>query len=329
MTARKLSIATHGHCFDGLASAVVFTALYRALHAGDAVDVMTRGFDYTGRDAAVGDADLDGDDSAILDFRYTRSPRLTWYFDHHATAFRSPEDRAAFDAGLPARGYYEPEGSSCTALIARVAREQFGVEVEREDGLVEWADRVDSARFDDVEEVVFRPAPAPLLASYVERYGSTDVLASLSSRLLDGPLDAVLADAEIARRVAELRRDKLAALDVQRATARLDGEVVVCDLSAQGPLTVEKFGLYALFPRARYTAQLFAPEGRAKLSVGFNPWSGRACEHHIGELLRRFGGGGHRVVGGAAFATVDEGRAALADTVRALNDSPPRPAPTR
>ncbi len=324
MIARRLSIATHGHCFDGLASAVLFTALYRRLHAGEAVEVTTRGFDYTARDASVGEADLDGDDSAILDFRYTKSPRLTWYFDHHATAFRSPEDRAAFDAGLPLNGFYEPEGTSCTKLIARVASARFGVTLERDDELVEWADRIDSARFDDVEEVVFRPAPALSLASYVERYGSTDVLASLSARLGEGPLDAVLAEPEIARRVHELRRDKLAALDVQRAAASVDGEVVVCDLSAHGPLTVEKFGLYALFPRARYTAQLFAPEGRAKLSVGFNPWSGRTCEHHIGELLRRYGGGGHRVVGGAAFATIEEGRAALAETARALNASPPR-----
>ncbi|MCC6645981.1 MAG: hypothetical protein IT374_10470 [Polyangiaceae bacterium] len=322
MTARRLTIATHGHCFDGLASAVTFTALYRALHAGETVEVKTRGFDYDGRGAGVAEADLDGDDNAILDFRYTKSPRLTWYFDHHATAFRTPGDRAAFEAGAPPNGFYEAEGTSCTRLIAETARARFGVDLPRDDDLVEWADRIDSARFDDVEEVVFRPAPALQLASYVERHGSSDVLTDLSARLLTGPLGALLEDPEIARRVAELRREKLAALDVQREVAGVDGEVVVCDLSARGPLTVEKFGLYALFPRARYTTQLFASEGRAKLSVGFNPWSGRPCDHHIGELLRPLGGGGHRVVGGAAFPSVDAGRAAMAELVRALNAPP-------
>lgn len=324
MTARRLSIATHGHCFDGLASAVTFTALYAALHPDDAVEVRTRGFDYFGRDSGVTDADLDGDDNVILDYRYTASPRLTWYFDHHATAFRTPADRAAFDGGLPALGFFQPEGSSCTRLVATVARERFGVELARTDDLVEWADRIDSARFDDVEEVVFRPAPALLLASYVERHGSTEVLGDLCARLRAGTLDEVLADPGIARRVAELRDEKLRGLDVQREAARVDGEVVVCDLSDRGPMTVEKFGLYALFPRARYTAQLFAPEGRAKLSLGYNPWSGLPCEHHIGELLRPLGGGGHRVVGGAAFATLDEGRAALGAMVAALNRSPAR-----
>ena len=321
---RAVTVATHGHCFDGLASAVVFSDLYAATHPGVDVAWNYRGFDYVARDAGVSEADLDGEDNAILDYRYTRSDRLTYYFDHHATAFRTDADREAFFAGAPAMGFFEAEGSSCTKLIARVAEERFGVTIAREDDLVEWADRIDSARFDDVAEIVMSPPPALQLASYVERFGSNDVLPSLVARLRTGTIADALADDEIAARVKRLAKEKRAGLDVQREVARELGEIVTCDLTQHGPLTVEKFGLYALFPRARYTTQLFASDGRVKLSVGYNPWSQKSCEHHIGELLRQFGGGGHKVVGGASFASREEALSAVAIMTTALSTPPTR-----
>ena len=37
------------------------------------------------------------DENAIVDFKYSPSPRVTWWFDHHLSAFMSPEDEAQFD----------------------------------------------------------------------------------------------------------------------------------------------------------------------------------------------------------------------------------------
>src|SRR5260221_115912 len=37
---------------------------------------------------------LDGAENAILDFRYTESKQLAWYFDHHLTGFGSEDERA-------------------------------------------------------------------------------------------------------------------------------------------------------------------------------------------------------------------------------------------
>ena len=37
------------------------------------------------------------DVNAILDFRFSAVPGLTWYFDHHVSAFVTPEDRAFYE----------------------------------------------------------------------------------------------------------------------------------------------------------------------------------------------------------------------------------------
>src|SRR5258708_13336289 len=35
---------------------------------------------------------FDGDENAIVDFKYSNSPKVTWCFDHHQSAFLTPAD---------------------------------------------------------------------------------------------------------------------------------------------------------------------------------------------------------------------------------------------
>src|SRR5690606_3689789 len=92
----RLVCATHGHCFDGLASSVVFTRLASSLNPG-----LT--FEYFGCGYGVGqqrpsEAMLNGHENAILDFRFDTAASLTWFFDHHRTAFLDAEHRRVFEA---------------------------------------------------------------------------------------------------------------------------------------------------------------------------------------------------------------------------------------
>ena len=36
--------------------------------------------------------DAPGAENAIVDFKYSPSPHVTWWFDHHLSAFLTPED---------------------------------------------------------------------------------------------------------------------------------------------------------------------------------------------------------------------------------------------
>src|SRR5262245_18338369 len=97
----KLVVATHGDCFDGLASAVLFTRLAETLGrkvGNSALEASYRACGYGNGQTRADEKLLTGDANAILDYRYHPSDTLTLYFDHHRTAFASDADRADFES---------------------------------------------------------------------------------------------------------------------------------------------------------------------------------------------------------------------------------------
>jgi hypothetical protein len=315
----RVVVATHGHCFDELASAVVFTRLFRSVRGNASFSY--RACDYGVGDSAVPAAWLDGDENAILDYRYTDLEKLTWWFDHHATAFQSPSDRARFDAGHPAERHYEPTYGSCTKLIADVARETFGVAMPELDELVRWADVIDTAGFASPSDAVERREPALRLMTVIEHHGDDRLLAMLVPRLASEPLADVAASSEVTALLAPLAVKRAAAMAHLRVRAEQRGPVAFADLTDAVTDAVEKFGMYQLFPRATYSVVVAKTASKVKISIGYNPWSGAARTHHVGELCRRHGGGGHPVVGSIALATseVERGRTLAAELAEELS----------
>jgi oligoribonuclease NrnB/cAMP/cGMP phosphodiesterase (DHH superfamily) len=90
----KLRILYHGNCFDGVSSAAVFTKFYRATVDPNAEIAYTPTMHQANN--AFDRAQLDGDQNAIVDFKYCPDERLTWWFDHHQSAFLSKEDEQHF-----------------------------------------------------------------------------------------------------------------------------------------------------------------------------------------------------------------------------------------
>src|SRR3974377_1942138 len=102
----------HDHCFDGAASAAFFSRfIAEAVHRGAE-------FRYTGiahkASQSFDPALFDGDENAIVDFKYSSDPRLTWWFDHHQSAFLSREDESHFRADKSGRKFHDPTYRSCT-----------------------------------------------------------------------------------------------------------------------------------------------------------------------------------------------------------------------
>ncbi len=312
--ARRFTVATHGYCFDGMASAAVFTALHRALE-GSRWAYNYRSCIYGPRINGVPEAWLDGEDNAILDYRYTPHPRLGWYFDHHVTAFATPEvaeaSTAAADDTLsrpaPAprdaqrRVYHDGAYGSCTKLIADVAKARFGLELKEQADLVRWADVVDTAGFESAEAAIRVEEPALMLATVVEQKGSAELLGSLMPTLLEGGIAAAV-ESPLIRvpwgSIAEARA-RFAERVAQRGQPR--GRVLVLDLGDEITDVPGKFFAYAQFPECVYTVTVLRTKQQLKLSIGYNPWSSTPRTHDIAAICRRYGGGGHPVVGGASF----------------------------
>src|SRR6185312_10517188 len=111
-----ISIGYHGHCFDGMASATLLTRLLRHLH-GHELGFAYFGLDHQPGGSHVPEKILQGQINAVVDFRYSTSDKLTWWFDHHLTGIVGAEEREHFERDQSGKKFFDPNYGSCTKLI--------------------------------------------------------------------------------------------------------------------------------------------------------------------------------------------------------------------
>src|SRR5262245_11935310 len=102
----KLRILHHDHCFDGFASAAVFSRFY-AEKVQPGAEIGYTGLAHKPNQKLIEEELFDGDENVIVDFKYSPSPRLTWWFDHHQSAFLSPDDEKHYLSGTWPTKYYD------------------------------------------------------------------------------------------------------------------------------------------------------------------------------------------------------------------------------
>lgn len=303
----KLRLLYHGHCFDGMASAVVFTRFYLAQVNAQA------GVEYAPllhRPGALFDEMMfDGDENAIVDFKYAPSPRLTWWFDHHQSAFLSAADEAHFRADTSGHKFWDAESKSCTEFIARIARERFQFEDPQLEPLVHWAHIIDGALYDSPSQVVELAAPALQLMQVIENVADDDFIEWLIRQLTVRSLDEVASDAEVQSRFRPILAQHLATLETIRRKITYARGVTFFDLVDEGIEGFNKFIPYYLHPETTYSVAVTRGAKRTKISVGSNPFSPHARRHNIASICERYGGGGHAVVGAVSLAPDEVERA--------------------
>lgn len=313
-------VHTHGHCFDGAASATLFTALLTALRPDEKLSFHYRSCGYGPKMSQVPASWLTGDVNAILDFRYTDDARLTWFFDHHRTGFGSRDEEREALAVAPTTGrrvHFDADYGSCALLIRDVAARAYGVSLEPLAELTRWANTIDTAGFESARAAL-ADTPAQRLAMVIEQHGDTAFLDELVPRMRAESIDALASSPLVEGRVGPILDARAAFERRVAAAAKVVGDCVVVDLTDKPTSAAGKFVTYALFPNEMYSVLLLRTPQLLKLSVGFNPWCGRARTADISALMKPEGGGGHAVVGAAAFPLSDVARArAAADRVTA------------
>ena len=309
-----LTVATHGHCFDGMCSAVAFTHLQRGLRGAD-VTLEYFGAGYGPGQSGVDASKLRGNENAVLDFRFTRSEKLTWYFDHHISAFATPEDRAVYEThvasheGTARRMFHDGTYGSCTKYIADIGKSVFGVDFGPLAELVRWADIIDSASFPSAEMAVARLEPALQLMTVIEHLGDDAMLGKMIKRLLEEPLDTVARSEDVQKAYGPLQKGHNDFVGLVRSHAALRGDAVLVDLTDKNLDVASKFVTYALYPESLYSVVLTRSSTKHKLSIGYNPWAPRPRTHNIAAICERYGGGGHAVVGAVSLPASEGARA--------------------
>jgi hypothetical protein len=308
----------HDHCFDGAASAAYFSRFIKGAIHPDAE------FRYTGMahkasqlfDPAI----FDGDENAIVDFKYSSDPRLTWWFDHHQSAFLTPEDAEHFRRDTSGRKLYDPSYKSCTAFIRTVAAQQFGFHAPDLDDLVNWSIVIDGAQYPDARTAVELGAPAMKLTLVIEAAKGSDIVQKIILWMQHRLLSEIIAEPEIQGLYEPLYQRHVELIDLIRNRAHQEDGVVFFDLAGCDVEGYNKFIPYYLFPNSVYTVSVSPSSFRTKISVGSNPWAAEVPKHNLAVICERYGGGGHARVGAISLdpGELDRARAIAAEIVAEL-----------
>lgn len=301
----------HDNCFDGATSAALFAECYRTRIRPDAR------FEFHGMSHGPGDVfkgafrnpaaftEEGGVTHVCVDFRYSADPRLDYWFDHHQSAFMSPDDEAHFQATKNPQHFYDPRAQSCSKFLADRCAATYGFDTAPFADLIAWADLIDGAQFRDPAQAVEYREPALQLMTWVEANREPHLKRRFIADLTSKSLADIAAQEYIQQGVEPIRRHTERFTELVRECATYEDGVVSFDVSDKQLQTISKFVPYYLFPDAHYVVGVMQMPGRAKISVGSNPWKASRRTANIASICSRHGGGGHPAVGAISLPAAE------------------------
>jgi hypothetical protein len=317
----KVRVFYHDKCFDGASSAALFSRFYRERIRDDVE------FEFSGllhrAGALFNEADFDGDENAIVDFKYSSSPKITWWFDHHESAFLTPEDAEHFEQDQSNRKFYDPDFKSCTSFLAMIAQERFGFNPAPVADLIHWTDVIDGAMYKDARTAVEMKAPAMKLTMVIESAPDQTFVPKLIPLLATKSLGQIIEEPFVAKLLPPLlERHQRSISILEERTESKDGTLFF-DVTDQELEGYNKFVPYYLHPESIYSVGLSKSAFRVKVSVGSNPWAPSEPKVNLARVCERYGGGGHARVGAISFdvTQAEAARKAAAEIVAELRAS--------
>ena len=326
----RVRVFYHDKCFDGACSASLFTRFHR--------ECVAKGADYeyhglVHRAGALFDeSEFTGDENAIVDFKYSASPKITWWFDHHLSAFLTPQDHQSFldcqlEPACGGRKFFDPDYTSCTSFLAHIGSAQFGFDTAPVAELIHWANIVDGAQYESPESAVEMAAPAMKLTLIIESTQDPLFIPRLIPLLTEMPLAEVLSQPFVGELLPPLLERHKQAMELIRSRSEEHDGTIFFDITDQPLEGFNKFIPYYLHPQATYSIGLSKSSFRTKVSVGSNPWTKAdpAKMVNLAKVCERYGGGGHARVGAISFPPDqgDKARVAAAEIVAELRATNP------
>jgi hypothetical protein len=220
-------------------------------------------------------------------------PRVGLWFDHHAHTVM-PEG--------PFRGAYAVAPS-----VARVIFDHYASDkLKRFAHLVTETDRFDSANL--IREDITNPQDVILLGFLIDpRTGMggnfRELFKSLVERLRMKSLQSILNDPDIRALTAALRRDDQKFHEFLLAHSEVHDKVVVTDYRDVEDIPAgNRFLVYTSFPECNVSLRIQWGPGRklVVMNIGHSIFD-RSCTVDVGEVCRKYGGGGHRGAGGCVL----------------------------
>jgi hypothetical protein len=241
-------------------------------------------------------------------------PACGKWFDHHLLTQSNERPPENFE------GRYGLAPSA-----ARVVFEYYlpaHPELRQHERLLAETDRLDAAQL-NIEDVL-EPGDYILLGYTLDPRTGLGAFEDYFLKLLDWlksvPIGEILKQPEVQQRVSRIREQDAAFREQTMARSRLEGNVVVTDFRDVSPLPVgNRFIVYTLFPLANISLRVHWGPSRTHVAaaVGHSIFN-RTSRTNVGELMSRYGGGGHRGAGTCLLpaATAEAQIAEMIDTMK-------------
>jgi hypothetical protein len=239
-------------------------------------------------------------------------PNCTLWFDHHITNttpnFATPiilgrgGFRLAPSAARVVFEYYTDLSNAHQITGNSTAPEQVAafLGTARMQHLMHEADRIDAGKLE--KEDVLNPQGYVLISMTTDgrNAGDEPYWLKVINLLRDTTLEETLSDPEIKQRCQRIQneQEKLRKLLLERTTYK--GNVIYCDLRGVKEIPDgNRFLIFTLFPKGNIQVKVAHDsqrENTTAISVGYNIFN-PTSNVNVGELLKKYGGGGHKVVG--------------------------------
>jgi nanoRNase/pAp phosphatase (c-di-AMP/oligoRNAs hydrolase) len=252
--------------------------------------------------------DIRGDD-ILANVPY--DPRCGKWFDHHLLTPSNEKPREGFD------GRYRTAPSAARLVHEYyLERDPNDEALKRLEPLVAETDRLDAAQLtrDDVEN----PRDYILLGYTIDGRTGLGTYEDYFMRLVEWlksmTIDEVLSQPEVKERVDRIRQEQAEFKTVLSRNSFQLNNVVVTDLREIEQLPAgNRFLVYTLFPEANVSLRVhWGPRHDTVVAAVGHSIFNRTCKTSVGDLMSKFGGGGHRGAGtcllplATAADTIDE-----------------------
>ena len=254
-------------------------------------------------------------------------PGCGLWFDHHSSEVERVVDKTAFTGDC-----------RLAPSAARVIFDYYGgaARFPRSADMMDGVDRADSAQFTMGQ--ILRPAGWDLLSFVMDartglgrfrdyRISNYQLMFDLIDRCSTLTIDQILALPDVQQRVARYLEQDVPFRQMLLDRSHTAGRVVVTDLRGVDPIFCgNRFLVYAMHPAQ--DCSVWAVSGRANANVSFacgHSIVNRTCAVDVGSLMRRYGGGGHRVAG-TCQVSHEQAPRVLAELEEAMGRPPARAA---
>jgi hypothetical protein len=317
----SLSVYLHFPCFDGVVSAVLACEYLQATRGWTMNRIIPINYDQK----STWVKRRLSQNAVVVDFLY--HPDAVFWADHHDTTFLSDALRADYERKRSPDLLNDPTAPSCAQVLWRKVHRKLRDPRFREMAL--WAERIDSARYGSVQEAVLGDSPALRINLSLLHDSSAEYCRFLVESLRGQSLTEVAASTVVAQRYAYSRQAVERGQALFGKASRLErGGIVVFEVLNQPKDTfISRYAPYLAYPDARYSVGILPHKEGAKITAMRNPWR-RFESRPLGQIFRRYGGGGHQRVASVLLKNKAKAEstlnAILKDIRSKKNDAPKR-----